>query len=91
MISTSLVQLASQMSGQVHEIVSGAAPQYLFTGEAAASHINVAATVILAVCAALVLFMVPGLAFFYGGLVRRKNVATIMAQCFISMAIVTAI
>src|SRR5688500_16261032 len=36
----------------------------------------------LMVCAALVLFMtLPGLALFYGGLVRQKNVLSIMAQC----------
>src|SRR5881392_143673 len=34
-------------------------------------------------CAALVLFMtLPGLALFYGGLVRRKNVLSVLAQCF---------
>jgi Amt family ammonium transporter len=34
------------------------------------------------ICAALVLFMtLPGLALFYGGLVRSKNVLSIMAQC----------
>jgi ammonium transporter, Amt family len=34
------------------------------------------------ICAALVLFMtLPGLALFYGGLVRAKNVLSIMAQC----------
>jgi Amt family ammonium transporter len=34
-------------------------------------------------CAALVLFMTfPGLALFYGGLVRSKNVLSILAQCF---------
>src|SRR5712692_5069311 len=33
-------------------------------------------------CAALVLFMtLPGLALFYGGLVRAKNVLSILAQC----------
>jgi Amt family ammonium transporter len=33
--------------------------------------------------AALVLFMtLPGLALFYGGLVRRKNVLSVLAQCF---------
>src|SRR3954470_21950642 len=32
---------------------------------------------------ALVLFMtLPGLALFYGGLVRRKNVLSVLAQCF---------
>jgi ammonium transporter, Amt family len=35
------------------------------------------------VCAALVLFMtLPGLALFYGGLVRRKNILSVCAQCF---------
>ncbi len=34
------------------------------------------------VCAALVLFMtLPGLALFYGGLVRSKNVLSVLAQC----------
>ena len=36
----------------------------------------------LMVCSALVLFMtLPGLALFYGGLVRHKNVLSVMAQC----------
>src|SRR4051812_28515212 len=36
----------------------------------------------LMTCAALVLFMtVPGLALFYGGLVRAKNVLSVLAQC----------
>ncbi len=35
------------------------------------------------VCAALVLFMtLPGLFLFYGGLVRKKNVLSVVAQCF---------
>ncbi len=34
------------------------------------------------ICAALVLFMtLPGLALFYGGLVRTKNVLSVLAQC----------
>jgi Amt family ammonium transporter len=35
--------------------------------------------------------MTPGLAFFYGGLVRRKNVLSVMMQSFISMGVVTII
>jgi len=35
--------------------------------------------------------MTPGLAFFYGGLVRRKNFLAIMMQSFISMGVVTVI
>ena len=33
------------------------------------------------ICAALVFFMTPGLAFFYGGLVRRKNIVNTMMAC----------
>ncbi len=39
----------------------------------------------------LVMLMTPGLAFFYGGLVGRKNVLTIMMQSFVSMGITTVI
>ncbi len=41
--------------------------------------------------AALVLFMTPGLAFFYGGLVGRKNVLSILMQCFMCMSLVSLI
>lgn len=40
------------------------------------------------VCTMLVLFMTPGLAFFYGGLSRRKNVGNTMAMVFVSIGIV---
>ena len=44
------------------------------------------------VSAALVLMMTgPGLALFYGGLVRRKNVLSTMMQSFVLMAVVTVI
>ena len=40
--------------------------------------------------AALVLFMtLPGLALFYGGLVRRKNILSVMAQCLLITGLVT--
>jgi Amt family ammonium transporter len=42
------------------------------------------------VCAALVLMMTgPGLALFYGGLVRKKNVLSTMMQSFVLMAVVS--
>src|SRR5512140_2077598 len=53
--------------------------------------IDSAATALVLLSAALVFIMTPGLAFFYGGLVRRKNVLTIMMQSFISLGIVTII
>ncbi len=42
------------------------------------------------VASALVLLMtMPGLAFFYGGLVRRKNVLSILMQCFIIVCVIS--
>ncbi len=40
---------------------------------------------------ALVLFMTPGLAFFYGGLVRQKNAVSTIMYSFIAMAVVSII
>lgn len=40
---------------------------------------------------ALVLIMTPGLAFFYGGMVKKKNVISTMFQSFICMAVVAVI
>ena len=39
-------------------------------------------------CAGLVLFMTPGLALFYGGMVRSKNVLGIMIQNLAAIAVV---
>lgn len=43
------------------------------------------------VATSLVMLMTPGLAFFYGGLVGRRNVLTIMIQSFVSMGVTTII
>ncbi len=44
------------------------------------------------ICAALVLFMtLPGLALFYGGLVRKKNVLSVLAQCLGCATMVTVL
>ena len=42
-------------------------------------------------CTSLVMLMTPGLAFFYGGLVGRKNVLAIMIQSFVSMGWTTVL
>ena len=42
---------------------------------------NAGDTGFMLICSALVFFMTPGLAFFYGGLVRRKNVVSTMMAC----------
>jgi Amt family ammonium transporter len=41
--------------------------------------------------AALVMFMTPGLAFFYGGLVRGKNVLGTIMHCFMALGVVTVL
>jgi Amt family ammonium transporter len=39
--------------------------------------------------AALVMLMTPGLAFFYGGLVRRKNMLSVLMQCFMILCLIS--
>ena len=48
---------------------------------------NAGDTGFMLICAALVFFMTPGLAFFYGGLVRRKNVVNTMMACTMIMGL----
>jgi Amt family ammonium transporter len=55
----------------------------------ASSAVSAADTVWVLLGAALVMLMTPGLAFFYGGLVRRKNVLSILMQCFMALCIVS--
>ncbi|HET9554164.1 MAG TPA: ammonium transporter [Anaeromyxobacteraceae bacterium] len=55
---------------------------------AAADGIDTGDTAIVLVSAGLVLLMTPGLAFFYGGLVRAKNVVHTMNMSIVCMAIV---
>lgn len=45
-------------------------------------------TAFMLVCTMLVLLMTPGLAFFYGGLARRKNVVSTMIMCFAAIGVV---
>ncbi len=52
---------------------------------------NIGNTAFMLICASLVMLMTPGLAFFYGGLVARKNVLTIMIQSFMSLGWTTVI
>ena len=48
---------------------------------------NTGNTAFMMICTALVFFMTPGLAFFYGGLVRRKNVCNTMIACVAIMGL----
>ena len=66
-------------------IILGLCPQW-----AAADALNAADTAWILTASGLVLFMtVPGLALFYGGLVRTKNVLSILMQCFAITSLVS--
>lgn len=68
------------------EEVSGESDSYL-TGPLSAPH-----NAWMLVCCALVLFMTaPGLAMFYGGLVRKKNVLSVFMQCIFLMGMMSIV
>ena len=52
-------------------------------------HVDSGNTAWMLASAALVLFMTPGLALFYGGMVRSKNVLSTMMQSFFAMGLVS--
>jgi Amt family ammonium transporter len=56
--------------------------------ESAASSIDAGSTAWMLVSSAMVLLMVPGLALFYGGMVRRKNILSTMMHSFVAMAVI---
>ncbi|NUP93474.1 MAG: ammonium transporter, partial [Candidatus Omnitrophica bacterium] len=66
-------------------------PQVPAQDAAAASALNAADTAWMLISTALVLFMTPGLALFYGGLVRSKNVLSTMMHSFSAMMVVTIV
>ncbi|NCV87205.1 MAG: ammonium transporter, partial [Oxalobacteraceae bacterium] len=53
--------------------------------------IDTGATAWVLVSCALVLFMTPGLAFFYGGMVRSKNVLGMLMQNVFAMGLISVI
>src|SRR5512134_2189865 len=63
-------------------------PNLLLRGWLSMPEINPGDTAWVMAASALVLFMTPGLAFFYGGFVRSKNVLGTLMQSFIVMGLV---
>ncbi|MDP1854187.1 MAG: ammonium transporter [Candidatus Omnitrophota bacterium] len=51
--------------------------------------INAGDTAWVLISSALVMLMTPGLAFFYGGMVRRKNILGVLMQCFIILCVLS--
>ncbi len=59
-----------------------------YAADAAEAAIDTGTTAWMLIATGLVLLMVPGLAMFYGGLVRTKNVLGTMMHSFVAMAII---
>lgn len=81
------------LAGGLVEVVAGAVGSTALVDPAAAEaaatpKIDSGSTAWMLMSSAMVLLMVPGLALFYGGMVRRKNVLTTMLHSFIAMAII---
>jgi Amt family ammonium transporter len=51
--------------------------------------INAGDTAFMLLSAGLVMLMTPGLAFFYGGMVRRKNILGVLMQCFTILCVLS--
>lgn len=64
-------------------------PFVLFGQEASTPVADKGDTVWMIVASALVFFMIPGLALFYGGLVRSKNVLSTMMHSFVAILVLT--
>jgi Amt family ammonium transporter len=63
---------------------------FVFAGDqSSALTINTGDTAWLLISTALVMLMTPGLALFYGGMVRRKNVLGTIVQSFIALGVIT--
>ena len=76
-VPLALVVILTSATGNCEEAAAPAA--------AAAPKIDTGDTSWVLISTALVMLMTPGLAFFYGGLVRRKNILSILMQCCISL------
>jgi ammonium transporter, Amt family len=80
-ISMGLLALAALLGA----VVPGAAPRVV------GGPINAGDTAWMLTATGLVLLMTPGLSFFYGGMVQRKNVISTMLQSFISMGVLSIV
>mgnify|MGYP003542007653 FL=1 len=76
-----LTLFSSQLISETNQLGAHLVPLKLDTGD----------TAWMIVAAALVLIMTPGLGFFYGGMLGKKNVISTMLQSFMAMIVVTVL
>ncbi len=73
-------------------LLAALTPTLVWAQEAAAPTLNSGDTAWMLTSTALVLFMtIPGLSLFYAGMVRAKNVLSVMMQCFAITALMTVL
>jgi ammonium transporter, Amt family len=84
-----LVAVATAVPALAADEPVGAAEIPAVTATADAPKVDTGDTAWVLASAALVLLMTPGLAFFYGGMVRKKNVLGVLMQCMIIMCVIS--
>lgn len=78
--------MSEKMKGFIHALVLLLLPEIVLAADG--SVIDTGSTSWMLISTALVLLMMPGLAMFYGGLVRSKNVLGTMMHTFVAMAVI---
>jgi Amt family ammonium transporter len=90
--STTAVEAPAEAPAPVAEAAAASEPAPAEDTAAPAPVADKGDTAWIMVCAALVIFMaLPGLALFYGGLVRSKNVLSILMQCMVVFSLVAVL
>ena len=83
-----VADVAAETAAAVAPVVEAAGPIKGPTVEQMATMVNKGDTAWMLVCSALVLMMsIPGLALFYGGLVRTKNMLSVLMQVFMIVSV----
>jgi ammonium transporter, Amt family len=72
-------------------LLAAAVPSLALAADEATSAVDSGDTAWLLIATALVMVMLPGLALFYGGLVRRKNVLSTIMHSFFGLALVSIV
>jgi Amt family ammonium transporter len=73
----------------IGEIARAGEPDGAAVAAPAAARVDSGDTAWVLISAALVMLMTPGLAFFYGGLVRRKNMLSVLMQCLMILCLIS--
>lgn len=90
LLTASIIMLAGVAFGDDAVAVSTNGSAVIASAPAAVPKVDTGDTAWVLISSALVLMMtIPALALFYGGLVRRKNVLSVLMQCFIITCIIS--